>query len=56
MKVRATERGFLNNLREPGEVFEIEPDQFSKVWMEKVEGVKPKAKPAEEASTSEDLA
>lgn len=37
MKVQATERGFYaDGLREPGDVFDVEKDDFTDTWMEKV--------------------
>jgi hypothetical protein len=37
IKVKATERGFLGKIREPGDVFEIADEKaFSKNWMVKV--------------------
>jgi hypothetical protein len=38
MLVKALDRGFVNRLIEPGETFEIQDEQFSSRWMEKVEG------------------
>lgn len=50
MKVKATQRGYYGQLREPGEAFEIaNKADFSEVWMVKVEADKPgKSEPASE--------
>lgn len=42
IKVRATDAGFYLSQRARGDVFEIESNLFSEVWMERVEEPKPK--------------
>lgn len=53
MKVKATQPGFLDCLRETDDEFEIEEDQFSEVWMEKVTGKRGRPKKVEEAPAEE---
>lgn len=46
MKVRATQLGYYKVLRQPGDVFEVPDQLFSKNWMERVPDAKPKAEKA----------
>jgi hypothetical protein len=50
-KVKATRLGFLEQRRRPGDVFVINPEQFSAVWMERVDDATPLlAQSAQEAA------
>lgn len=55
MKVRATQEGFYQKYREPGDEFEVEKHMFSDVWMEKIETRGRKKKVEQEPDGDNDL-
>lgn len=53
MRVTATERGFCQKIREPGDTFTIKPDQFSPEWMKKAGEQPAEPKQGEPTATTE---
>ncbi|OZI23748.1 hypothetical protein CAL26_09975 [Bordetella genomosp. 9] len=64
MKVRATARGYLDQIREPGDEFEVPDDTGPATWFERVDGkpikepkqAKPKPDDKGDGKKAEDLA
>jgi len=62
MKVRATERGYFDQIREPGDEFEVPDDTKAATWFEPVDKPvekstdKTKGKPAAGKPGNDDLA
>ena len=53
IKVKAIKNGFFGKYRRPGDKFEIDSEQqFSKIWMVKVELPKPEVKVTEPKAKS----